>query len=94
MLVRELKAADWAGAVVVKPLADAAGAESVLAGQLQYFAASLEVLQADLALFQCLLLPCCVLYTPQTKLSLAKSLSSRKCKHSTHRQLQHSTTTV
>ena len=71
MLVWELKAADWAGAVVVKPLADTAGAEFVLAGQLQYLAAALEVFQADLALFQCLVLSCCVLHTPQTEVSLS-----------------------
>ena len=43
MLVWELKAADWAGAVVVQPPADAGGAEVVLAGQLQDLAAALEV---------------------------------------------------
>ena len=43
VLVWELKAADWAGAVVMQPLADAGGAEAVLAGQLQDLAAALEV---------------------------------------------------
>ncbi len=62
MLIWELKAADGAGAVVEQPLADAAGAEGVLAGQHQDLAAFPEVLQADLALLQCLLLPCRVLH--------------------------------
>ena len=55
----------------MKPLANAAGAEFVLAGQLQYLATALEVFQADLALFQHLLLPCYVLHTPQTEVSLS-----------------------
>ena len=61
VLVWEFVATDWAGAVVVQPLADARGAEAVLTGQLQDTAAALEVFQADLALLHHLLLPRCML---------------------------------
>ena len=69
VLVGKLKAADWAGAVVVQPLADAGGAEAVLAGQLHDPAAAPEVVQADLALLQRLLPPRCLLRTAHAHVS-------------------------
>jgi hypothetical protein len=50
LAVRELVAADWAGAVVVQPLADAAMAEAVLARQLSDVCAAFESVHADVAL--------------------------------------------
>lgn len=48
--IGELISADGAGAVVVQPLADAALAEAVLAGQLHDLGAALEGVHADVAL--------------------------------------------
>lgn len=48
--IGELISADGAGAVVVQPLADAALAEAVLAGQLHDLGAALEVVHADVTL--------------------------------------------
>ena len=64
--IRKVVAADRAGAVVVEPFADAAAAESMLAGQAERLAAALEGLQAYLALLAALVAtagsPGCVLH--------------------------------
>ena len=77
VLIWELKAADGAGAVIEEPFSNTAGAKGVLAGQHQDLAAFSEVLQADLALLQCLLLPCCVLHL--SKPLVDRDSARKKC---------------